>query len=383
MIYFDNSATTPISPQALDTYVKMSQRFIGNPSSLHRLGQQGSTLLEKARKQISDTLAVSSDEIYFTSGGTEGNNWILKGTAIEKRMFGKHMIISSVEHPSVSETAKQLESLGFDISVAPVTSEGLIDVESLKLLIRDDTILVSTVVVNSEVGIKEPVKAISELLEDYPSIHYHVDAVQSITKVDVSEWLTTRVDFATFSAHKFQGPRGVGFIYWKKGNKLAALLNGGGQEKNKRSGTENLPGIVASAKALRLANEDADFKNNKIQKLREALAEGLSQFENVTIFSSLNKNISAPHILTFGIKNLRGEVLVHAFEEKDIYLSTTSACSSKQKSSHSTLKAMGVAPKLAETAVRVSLSDKNTMAEVEQFLIIFNQLYQKFSKIHS
>jgi len=383
MIYFDNSATTMVHPQVLDTYNKVSQRFIGNPSSLHRLGQQASVLLEKSRQQIAEILGVSSEEIYFTSGGTEGNNWVLKGTAIEKKPFGKHIIVSSVEHPSVSNTARQLSELGFNVSFCPVTKEGMIDVEELESLVTDETILVSTVVVNSEVGMIQPIQQISKMLEKYPSIHYHVDAVQAVTKLPVQKYLTSRVDFLTCSAHKFQGPRGIGFVYWRKGAKLSPLLTGGGQEHNKRSGTENTPAIVAMAKAMRIASDDMEEKAKKIRHLKNALAEALESYENVTMFSSTDEEISAPHILTFGLRKVRGEVLVHAFEEKDIYISTTSACSSRQKTDSSTLHAMGVTHQFAETAVRVSLNHQNTIAEVEQFLIIFNQLYKKFSKIHS
>ena len=215
MIYFDNSATTPIYPQALDTYVKTSQRIIGNPSSLHDLGSQANRLLQQARKQIAELINVSANEIYFTSGGTEGDNWVLKGTAIEKREFGNHIIISAVEHPAVTETAEQLVELGFELSYAPVDKEGRVKVEELQKLIRKETILVSVMAVNNEVGTIQPIKEISEVLAEFPKIHFHVDAVQAIGKVNYSEWLTDRVDFATFSAHKFHGPRGIGFMYWK------------------------------------------------------------------------------------------------------------------------------------------------------------------------
>ena len=382
MIYFDNSATTAMEKSVIETYKRTSERFIGNPSSLHRLGEQGAILLDKSREQISQQLGVSKEELYFTSGGTESNNWVLKGTAIEKRPFGNHLIISSVEHPSISESAKQLESLGFEISVIPVTKAGEIDTEALEGLIRDDTILVSTVVINSEVGVIQPIKAISDILEKYPSIHYHVDAVQAVGKIPTEEWLTSRVDFASFSAHKFHGPRGVGMLYWKKGCKLAPLLTGGGQENNKRSTTENTPGIVSMARACRLLFEDRELKENYIRRMRDYLEEHLSHFDKVTIFSPQEKRLQAPHILCLGIKDIRGEVLVHALEDKEIFVSTTSACSSKKKMASSTLGSMGVPAKLSETAIRISLDEKNTLAEAEQFLIIFKQLYNKFEKIN-
>ncbi|VTS86547.1 class V aminotransferase [Enterococcus hirae] len=380
MIYFDNSATTPIFPQSLDAYIKTSQRIIGNPSSLHDLGNKANRLLQQARKQIAELITVTPDEIYFTSGGTEGDNWVLKGTMIEKREYGNHMIISGIEHPAVSETAEQLKSLGVEVSIAPVNNQGFVIVDELKKLIRKDTVLVSIMAVNNEIGSIQPILEISELLKEYPKIHFHVDAVQAIGKVSLSEWLTERVDFATFSAHKFHGPRGIGFIYWKKGRRLAPLLNGGGQEKNQRSGTENVPAIVAMAKALRIALDRKLQKPDHTKHLKEALINALKAYEKVTIFSEGEDY--APHILCFSLKGIRGEVLVHALEEKQIFISTTSACSSRKHLASSTLHAMHVPDDLATSAVRISLDESNSMAEVEQFMIIFKQLYKKFSTIN-
>ncbi|EMF0105429.1 cysteine desulfurase [Enterococcus hirae] len=380
MIYFDNSATTPIFPQSLDAYIKTSQRIIGNPSSLHDLGNQANRLLQQARKQIAELITVTPDEVYFTSGGTEGDNWVLKGTMIEKREYGNHMIISGIEHPAVSETAEQLKSLGVEVSIAPVNNQGFVIVDELKKLIRKGTVLVSIMAVNNEIGSIQPILEISELLKEYPKIHFHVDAVQAIGKVSLSEWLTERVDFATFSAHKFHGPRGIGFIYWKKGRRLAPLLNGGGQEKNQRSGTENVPAIVAMAKALRIALDRKLQKPDHTKHLKEALINALKAYEKVTIFSEGEDY--APHILCFSLKGIRGEVLVHALEEKQIFISTTSACSSRKHLASSTLHAMHVPDDLATSAVRISLDESNSMAEVEQFMIIFKQLYKKFSTIN-
>ncbi|PQW02981.1 cysteine desulfurase family protein [Enterococcus faecium] len=380
MIYFDNSATTPIFPQSLDAYVKTSQRIIGNLSSLHDLGNQANRLLQQARKQIADLIHVEPEEIYFTSGGTEGDNWVLKGTMIEKREYGNHMIISGVEHPAVSETAEQLKELGIEVSIAPVDKRGFVRVDELKELIRKETVLVSVMAVNNEVGSIQPIQEISDLLDDFPKIHFHVDAVQAIGKVPFSQWLTERVDFATFSAHKFHGPRGTGFIYWKKGRRLAPLLTGGGQERNQRSGTENVPGIVAMVKALRLSLEIKEQKPEQTQRLKVALINALKTYEKVTIFSEGTDY--APHILCFALKGIRGEVLVHALEEKQIFVSTTSACSSRKHMASSTLHAMHVPNDLATSAVRISLDENNSLAEVEQFMIIFKQLYKKFSAIN-
>lgn len=379
MIYFDHSATSPIYPEVLNTYVQTSQRIMGNPSSLHELGNQANRLLQQARKQIADLLSVTPGEIYFTSGGTEGNNWVMKGTAIERRQFGKHLILSSIEHPSVRETAKQLETLGFEVSFAPVTNQGFVDVQALGQLIKKETILVSVMAVNNEIGAIQPIQEISQLLENYPKIHFHVDSVQAIGHVAQDRWLTSRVDFATFSAHKFHGPRGVGFIYWRQGRKLAPLLTGGGQENNERSSTENIAGIVAMARSLRIVFEKNLATPTHVLQLRKYLYDALSQYKKVTLFSQ--ETTFASHILCFGLKGIRGEVLVHALEQKQIFLSTTSACSSRKQPKYSTLSQMGVPSVSATTAVRISLDQSNTIAEVEQFLIVFHHLYQKFDKI--
>lgn len=381
MIYLDNSATTAIAPEVLDTYVKTSQKIIGNPSSLHELGNQAQRLLFESRKQIAQLLGVAPGEIAFTSGGTEGDNWVVKGTALAKKSFGKHILISAVEHPAVEQSAAQLAELGFEVEILPVDKQGFVDVEALRRKIRKDTILVSVMAVNNEIGAIQPIQAISEVLADFPSAHFHVDAVQAIGKVPTSSWLTERVDFATFSAHKFHGPRGVGFIYWKEGRKLQALLSGGGQENNQRSGTENLPAIVAMARALRLLFVDSPLKNQHIKTNRDYLAQSLVTYPDVTLYTDVTSNF-APHILCFGIRDIRGEVVVHALEEKEIFISTTSACSSRKKVPSSTLHAMGLADWEAKTAVRVSLDEKNTMAEMKQFLIQMEFLQKKFSKIN-
>lgn len=381
MIYFDNSATTPIDPKALDSYMQTSRRIFGNPSSLHDLGTQADRLLQQSRHQIAELLGVSNEEIFFTSGGTEGDNWVIKGTAIEKQAFGKHVILSSIEHPAVRESAEQLAKLGFDVDYAPVDAKGFVDVAALEKMIRKDTILVSVMAVNNEIGSIQPIKDISQILENYPKLHFHVDAVQAITKVANAEWLTPRVDFAVFSAHKFHGPRGVGFIYKKKGRKLASFMAGGGQETGLRSGTENLPAIVAMAKALRLAFEKHGAYPDHIAHLKAALVESLQTFDGVHLFSKGDQ--FASHILCFALAGIRGEVMVHALEEKQIFVSTTSACSSKKAAVSSTLRAMEVPKDLATSAVRISLDDSNTMAEVEQFLIAFRQNYQRFTKVRN
>ncbi|MBC8776481.1 cysteine desulfurase family protein [Streptococcus sp. IMAU 99161] len=379
MIYFDNSATTKPYPEALATYTEVATRIWGNPSSLHNLGSQATRILEASRKQIAELIGKKAEEIYFTSGGTEGDNWVLKGVAFEKAPYGKHIIVSDIEHPAIKESAAWLKTQGFEVDYAPVDARGFVKVDELARLLRPDTTLVSVMAVNNEIGSIQPIHDIAALLEDRPTISFHVDAVQALAKVATEVYLPERVDFATFSSHKFHGLRGVGFVYIKEGKKITPLLTGGGQEKEMRSTTENVAGIAATAKALRLAMENQEAFASKTQQLKEVIRKELANYPDVTIFSG--EDHFAPHILTFGIKGVRGEVVVHAFEEFDIYISTTSACSSKTGKPAGTLIAMEVDKSIAQTAVRLSLDFENDMSQVEQFLTKFKLIYEKTRKV--
>ena len=379
MIYFDNSATTKPYPEALATYTEVATRIWGNPSSLHNLGSQATRILEASRKQIAELIGKKAEEIYFTSGGTEGDNWILKGVAFEKAPYGKHIIVSDIEHPAIKESAAWLKTQGFEVDYAPVDALGFVKVDVLANLLRPDTTLVSVMAVNNEIGSIQPIHDIAALLEDRPTVSFHVDAVQALAKVATEVYLPERVDFATFSSHKFHGLRGVGFVYIKGGKKITPLLTGGGQEKEMRSTTENVAGIAATAKALRLAMENQEAFASKTQQMKEVIREELANYPDVTVFSG--EDHFAPHILTFGIKGVRGEVVVHAFEEFDIYISTTSACSSKAGKPAGTLIAMGVDKSIAQTAVRLSLDLENDMSQVEQFLTKFKLIYEQTQKV--
>lgn len=379
MIYFDNSATTKPYPEALATYTEVATRIWGNPSSLHNLGSQATRILEASRKQIAELIGKKAEEIYFTSGGTEGDNWILKGVAFEKAPYGKHIIVSAIEHPAIKESAAWLKTQGFEVDYAPVDARGFVKVDALASLLRPDTTLVSVMAVNNEIGSIQPIHDIAALLEDRPTVSFHVDAVQALAKVATEVYLPERVDFATFSSHKFHGLRGVGFVYIKEGKKITPLLTGGGQEKEMRSTTENVAGIAATAKALRLAMENQEAFASKTQQMKEVIRKELANYPDVTIFSG--EDHFAPHILTFGIKGVRGEVVVHAFEEFDIYISTTSACSSKAGKPAGTLIAMGVDKSIAQTAVRLSLDLENDMSQVEQFLTKFKLIYEQTRKV--
>lgn len=379
MIYFDNSATTSVYPEVLRTYQEVTTKIFGNPSSLHRLGSQSSRILEASRKQIAELIGKQPSEIFFTSGGTESDNWAIKGVAFEKAAYGKHIIVSDIEHPAVKESAQWLSQQGFDVSYAPVDQAGFVDVKALQNLLRSDTILVSIMAVNNEIGSIQPIQEISDVLADRPTVTFHVDAVQAIGKIPSAVYLTDRVDLASFSGHKFHAVRGVGFLYKKDGKRISPLLTGGGQEQNLRSTTENVAAIASMAKALRLVRDKEATALPKLAQMQEVILKELAKHEDIVIFSGQEGFV--PNIVTFGIKGVRGEVVVHAFEEHDIFISTTSACSSKAGKPAGTLLAMGVPNQLAQTAVRISLDDNNDMGEVEQFLTIFKHIYDKTQKV--
>jgi len=380
LIYFDNSATTPVWPEVLATFDQVTKQIWGNPSSLHKLGEPAWNLLEQSRRQIAQLLGVLPSEIIFTSGGSEGDNWVIKGTALAKRQFGKHIITSSVEHAAVRNAMAQLEELGFEVTYLPVDQTGRVKPADVQAALRSDTILVSIMAVNNEIGTIQPIKEIGEILQAYPRVHFMVDAVQALGKGLDDVVFSDRVDFATFSAHKFHALRGTGFVYAKQGRQLAPLINGGGQERGQRSGTENVAGFAAMARAIRLVKEKETESVKQEQAVRTAIFKHLQQFDHVHLFSDLTPQF-ASHVLCFAIEGVRGETVVHAFEDHDIYISTTSACSSKKQAEASTLAAMKVPTRLAESAVRISLGDQNTLADAAAFNQAFDQVYAGFQKI--
>lgn len=381
MIYFDNSATTKMAPETLETYSQVVTKIWGNPSSLHNLGDRAHGLLEASRKQVADLLGVNTDEIYFTSGGTESNNTAIKGTAWAKREFGKHIITSSVEHASVANTFTELENLGFRVTRLPVDKEGRVNPEDLKAALDKDTTLVSIMGVNNEIGTIQPIKEISEILADYPNIHFHVDNVQALGKGIWDQVFTSRVDMMSFSSHKFHGPRGIGILYKKRGRMLMPLCEGGGQEKGLRSGTENLAAIAAMAKAVRLLLTDEKEKADREYAIKEKISKYLAGKPGIHIFSPLKADF-APHILCFALEGIRGETLVHTLEDQDIYISTTSACASKKADEASTLVAMKTPDAIATSAVRLSFDESNTLEEADEFIAAFDEIYQHFAKIN-
>lgn len=378
MIYFDNSATTKPYQEALDSFVAVSSKFFGNPSSLHGLGGQAEKLLTQAREQIATLLEVKPSEIYFTSGGTEGNNIAIKGAAFAHKNRGRHLITTKVEHASVLAAMEQLEQEGFDVTYLPVDGDGRVQPSDVEKAIRPETILISIMQVNNEVGTIQPIDEIGELLKNYPSILFHVDAVQAVGKVPL-KLKEHRVDMCSISSHKFHGLKGIGAIYIREGVRLEPLLSGGNQERKIRSGTENVAGIVAMAKALRLTFGNFMTGMEQMKKIKNMLRGGLEEIEGVQIHTSIEN--SAPHILNFSIDGVKSEVFIHALEEKGVYVSTTSACSSKRRMPSKTLLAMGVPESLANSAIRISLSYENTVQEAQKALAVIKTAANQLRKV--
>lgn len=377
MIYLDNSATTKPYDDVLQSYITVAQNYFGNPSSLHALGGEAERLLSQSRSVIAGLLGVKHTEIIFTSGGTEGNNLAIKGTAIALRSRGRHIITTAVEHASVSEAFKQLEMLGFEVTYAPVDENGVVSVRSIGQALRHDTILVSVIHVNNETGAVQPIAEIGRLLRKHPKVRFHTDHVQGVGKVPLSLY-DANVDLCTISGHKFHGVKGTGILYVREGVVLDPILSGGQQENQYRSGTENLPGIVAMAKALRMTLEKQEDKIRHLNEIKYALLSFFGSMPNVVLNTP---DVSAPHIVNVSFPGLKPEVIVHALEERDIFVSTKSACSSKAKEVSHVLLEMGRSREAAESAIRISLSPENTMSEIQQFQRIVQEVIPKLYEV--
>ncbi|PLT32270.1 cysteine desulfurase family protein [Bacillus sp. V5-8f] len=377
MIYFDNSATTKPYPEVIESFVKVSTNFFGNPSSLHGIGAQAEKLLAKARDQIAGLLNIRSSEVYFTSGGTEGNNLAIKGAALANSGKGKHIITTAIEHASVFDACHYLKNHGFEITYLPVDTIGQIDIEELKKAIRKDTILVSVMHVNNETGTIQPIEKIGKILSTFPNILYHVDHVQGVGKVPL-DIKKSGIDLCTISGHKFHGLKGTGVLFIKDGTNISPLFSGGSQESKKRSGTENVAGAVALAKALRITMEHQRTGMDRMKTIRKILLEGLRAIEGIEVNSPRD---GAPHILNFSVPGLKSEVFVHALEEDDIFVSTTSACSSKKKSPSRTVMEMFGSEKRAESIIRISLSYENEPHEAKRAIEVIHNTVKNLQKV--
>lgn len=373
MIYLDNCATTKPYKEVIDSFQKTAHIYFANPSSIHELGGTVDELQDKARQQIANLLEVNKNEIIFTSGGTEGNNLAIKGIAFQHKERGKHIITTEIEHPAVYETCKALEQFGFSVTYLPVNEQGLISLIDLEKAMTDETILVSVMHVNNEIGAIQPVEEIGAIVKKYPKAFFHVDAVQGLGKVPLSIH-KSNIDLCTFSGHKIHGLKGTGVLYVKEGTSLFPLSHGGKQEKAIRSGTENVAGNVAFAKALRLIKEVESKKKLDLIKLQQFLHEQFSQIEGVTINSTLD---GAPHILNVSVPGLKPEVVIHALYEKGFIISTQSACASKHFEPSRVLLACGKSEQVASSGLRISLSYDTTKEELKQFVEQFEQVVKQ------
>ena len=375
MIYLDYSATTPIGFEVLDTYNKTSKDFFGNPNSLHELGVKSKNLMNSATKQIAEILNINETEITYTGGATMANNMALIGIAMHNHKRGKHIITSKLEHPSIYAICDYLESLGFEISYVNNDEEGLIDFEDLKRLIREDTILVSICAVNSELGIRQPLKMIRQIIKkENPNTIFHSDMTQAIGKVSIS---MHDVDLATFAAHKIYGPKGIGVLYKSNNVAISPVLFGSGHTNMLNPGTPAVPLIVALSKALRLATTDIEKRERFIERLNLKIVDALKKYNGVMI----NKTkYSIPHILNISLRNIKAETFLHALEEFEVYVSSNTACSSATLSS--SVMAVYNDKVRASSTLRISLSHLTTTDEVNKFISYFDGIYRKLSGLH-
>jgi len=359
-VYFDNSATTEPYEEVIEEVSNTMREYFANPSSAHSLGFKAEQKLRKCRDFIATTIKAHSEEIIFTSGGSESNNFLIKGFS----KVGTHIITSNIEHPSVLNTFKTLEKEGIKVSYVSLKENGEINIDELLESITKDTVLVSIMHVNNEVGIVQDIEKIGNAIKEKSTrVKFHVDAVQSYGKIPI-DVQKCKIDLLSTSAHKLHGPRGVGFAYIKKGLVANPLISGGGQEKNFRSGTENLPAIAGFAIASKIMHENLQENYEKVLEVKKYFIERLKEIEGIKVNSKMEDNF-LPHILSVSFPSIRGEVLLHALEEKNIYVSTGSACSSKAAKTSQVLNAFGLSLKEQQGTIRFSFCEYNTKDEVD------------------
>ena len=369
MIYFDNSATTIVDTKVLETYNKVCNNYPGNSNSLHKLGIKSKELEDYATENIAKYLGVKKSEIIYTSGATESNNTVLKGVAFKYKNRGNHIITSHLEHSSIIETCKYLEKNGFIIDYVDINKDGTINLEHLKKLINDNTILVSIALVDSELGIRQDIDSISKIIRNYPKCYFHVDATQAIGKIKVD---FKNIDFMSMSMHKIFGMKGIGLLIKKENISIDNLIHGGKSSTSYRSGTPALPLIVSSMKALELIIPNIDNNYKHVEKLNNKIVSYLKKYDRVHINSTKN---SIPYIINFSTLDIKPETFIHAMEEYDIYLGTKSACSTGDSSD--SVYAIYKDIEVSTHSIRISLSYKNTIEEVETFIKVFDKVYNK------
>lgn len=370
MVYLDYSATTPVRREVLDTFLAVSERFIGNPNSLHRLGTESKSLIDDATNQIKNILNLKDKEVIYTSGSSESNNLVIKGVCSRYKNRGKHIITTPFEHSSIYGPLNYLMDNGFEVDFVNLDENGLVDLEHLKSLIRDDTILVTIASVNSEIGLLQPIEEIGKIVKNYPKCYFHSDMTQSIGKVNVP---MDNVDFVSFSAHKFFGIKGIGCLLKGKNIVIEPLIHGGKSTTNYRSGTPATALIASMSKALRLVYEDFDKKYNHVYELNTYLKDNLKEYENVYINSN---DKSIPHILNISVVGVKPETMLHALESYDIFISTQSACSSSNTLSKAVLSLTHDEAR-AKSSIRISISSITTKEEIDLLIDAFKNCYER------
>lgn len=378
-IYLDNSATTVCAKEVIDKMMQVYSVDYGNPSAMHQKGVDAERYILAAAEQIAKTLKVSPKEIIFTSGGTESNNLAIIGSALANKRSGNRILTTKIEHPSVARAMDCLTELGFEVIALDVLKTGEVSMDALKEAMNKDTILVSTMMVNNEIGSVNPVEEIGAYIKSVnPHVIYHVDAVQGYGKMLIRP-KKSKIDLLSVSGHKIHGPKGAGFLYVKEKTKIKPLMLGGGQQEGLRSGTENVPGIAGLGEAARLCNVDLKEKMQALHDLRNTFAQQLSEIEGLTINGPLPQN-AAPHIISVSCRGVRSEVLLHVLEEKGIYVSAGSACSSHKRAPSETLSAIGLEKDLLESTVRLSLDTKTTRQELDVVLDVLKEQVPQLRK---
>lgn len=372
MIYLDYSATTPVDKRVLDTFNKVTLEYPGNSNSLHRLGIESKKLEDYATTKIKKLLNLKNMDVIYTSGASESNNHVLKGVAFKYKNRGHHIITTHLEHSSIISTMNYLESLGFIIDYVKINEEGQVDLENLKELLTNETILVSVCAVDSELGIKQPIKEIATVLKDYPKCFFHVDCTQALGKIELDFNL---MDFASISMHKIYGLKGIGMLLKKSNIIIDNLIHGGKSSTEYRSGTPALPLIVSSMKAIELIIPNLKNNYEHVTKLNKKIISKLSLYDNVHINSTLH---SISHTINISIKNIKPETFIHALDEHGIYVSTKSACSNAGSMSDS-VYAVTKNKEYAMSSIRISLSHLTTEEEIDKFLNIFDTCYKKLT----
>ncbi|WP_022768038.1 cysteine desulfurase family protein [Butyrivibrio sp. NC2007] len=380
--YLDNSATTRAYDEVAQLVARIMTEEYGNASSVHHMGVVSSNRLFSARETIADTLKVDPAEIVFTSGGTESDNTAIIGAARANAWRGKHIITTSIEHPAVLESCQELVKEGFEVTYLPVDETGVVRLEDLKDAIREDTILVSMMFVNNEIGAVEPIAEAGKLIKSInEQIVFHVDAVQAYGKFRIRP-KSMNIDLLAVSAHKIHGPKGVGFLYIKKGTKIVPICYGGGQQKGMRSGTENVPGIAGMALAAQMCYDDFDTKISALYELKKYLMESLTERISDIRLNGPECEKGAPHIVSVSIKGLAAETILNMLSSKEIYVSAGSACTSNNPHVSDTLKAIGLDKSLLESTIRISMSTQTTKEEIDYLLDVLSSQVETMRKFY-